>query len=74
MVQEESYKNSEKKISDFAEVIKEIELRTSHRVKNTKNVSDEEILLDFYSPKYPDLQFVDLPGFTKARDFLVTNQ
>ena len=68
MVQEESYKNSEKKISDFAEVIKEIELRTSHRVKNTKNVSDEEILLDFYSSKYPDLQFIDLPGFTKARN------
>jgi hypothetical protein len=32
-------------------------------------VSDEEILLDFYSSKYPDLQFVDLPGFTKARSY-----
>ncbi len=53
-------------ITDFDDVISEIDLRTALRVKNTKNVSDEEILLDFYSQKYPDLQFVDLPGFTKV--------
>jgi len=57
----------EKIITNFAEVITEIDRRTALRVRNTKNVSDEEILLDFYSIKYPDLQFVDLPGFTKVR-------
>ena len=31
-----------------------------------KNISDQEIHLDIFSPKYPDLQFVDLPGFTKT--------
>jgi hypothetical protein len=52
-------------------VIKEIETRTSCRVKNTKNVSEEEIHLDFYSSKYPDLQFIDLPGFTKVRKYIL---
>ena len=28
--------------------------------------SADEILLDIYSPNYPDLQFVDLPGFTRT--------
>jgi hypothetical protein len=56
----------EKIITNFDDVISEIDRRTALRVKNTKNVSDEEILLDFYSQKYPDLQFVDLPGFTKV--------
>ena len=28
--------------------------------------SDDEILLDIYSPKYPDLQLVDLPGITRT--------
>ena len=33
----------------------------------TKNVLNEEIHLDILSPHYPnDLQFVDLPGFTKC--------
>lgn len=63
--EEEKYKMKEKKITNFAEVISEIDERTRARVKGTKNVSHEEILLDFFSPKYPDLQFVDLPGFTK---------
>ena len=35
-------------------------------VGRTKNISKEEILLDIYSPEYPELQFVDLPGFTKT--------
>ena len=64
--QEQNYKIDAKRVTDFSEVIKEIDKRTQVRVKNTKNVSDEEIRLDFYSPKYPDLQFVDLPGFTKV--------
>ncbi len=66
-LQEEKYKIEEKTIRDLSEVIKEIDRRTMARVRNTKNVSEEEILLDFYSSKYPDLQFVDLPGFTKVR-------
>jgi len=36
------------------------------RVGTTKDMSDYEILLDIYSPDYPDLQFIDLPGFTKT--------
>ena len=28
--------------------------------------SADEILLDIHSPNYPDLQFVDLPGFTRT--------
>ena len=28
--------------------------------------SSDEILLDIFSPNYPDLQFVDLPGFTRT--------
>ena len=32
----------------------------------TKNISKEEIHLDIFSPNYPDLQFIDLPGFTKC--------
>ena len=28
--------------------------------------SDDEILLDIFSPNYPDLQFLDLPGFTRT--------
>ncbi len=65
-LQEEKYKIEEKTIRDLSEVIREIDRRTMARVKNTKNVSEEEILLDFYSSKYPDLQFIDLPGFTKV--------
>ena len=30
-----------------------------------KNHSEDEILIDIYSAKYPDLQFIDLPGFTR---------
>ena len=33
----------------------------------TKNISKEEIHLDIFSPNHPgDLQFIDLPGFTKC--------
>ena len=51
-------------LKDFDEVCKEIERRTDKRTDG-KNTSKEKILLDIYSPNYPDLQFVDLPGFTK---------
>ena len=54
------------KILDFAEVCKEIERRTQIIAGNSKSVSKVEICIDFYSPNYPDLQFVDLPGFTKT--------
>ena len=53
-------------MTDFTRVSKEIEKRTEKRVGNTKNISNDEICLDIYSPNYPDLQFVDLPGFTKT--------
>ena len=56
----------EKTFDDFSGVAAEIERRTVNRVGNTKNVSDEPIILDIYSPNYPDLQFTDLPGFTRT--------
>jgi len=52
--------------NDFEKVRKEIERRTERRVGPTKNISHDTIHLDIYSPKFPDLQFVDLPGFTKT--------
>jgi hypothetical protein len=35
-------------------------------VKGTNTISQEEILVDLYTSAYPDLQIVDLPGFTKV--------
>ena len=63
---EEKYGLEETYFDDFEKVRKEIERRTEKRVGTTKNISHEAIHLDIYSPKYPDLQFVDLPGFTKT--------
>ena len=56
----------EKTFGNFEGVAAEIERRTISRVGNTKNVSDKPIVLDIYSPDYPDLQFTDLPGFTRT--------
>ena len=63
---EEKYGWEESHFDDFVKVRKEIERRTEKRVGTTKNISHDAIHLDIYSPKYPDLQFVDLPGFTKT--------
>jgi len=63
---EEKFGLEETMLHDFGQVKKEIERRTEKRVGTTKNVSPDAIHLDIYSPKYPDLQFVDLPGFTKT--------
>ena len=49
-------------MTEFTGVSAEIEKRTVKRVGRTKNVSEDLILLDIYSPDYPDLQFIDLPG------------
>ena len=49
-------------MTEFTGVSSEIEKRTEKRVGRTKNVSEDLILLDIYSPDYPDLQFIDLPG------------
>ena len=64
ILRKDSSESNDKKLQDFDEVCAEIERRTDKRTDG-KNVSKEEILLDIYSPNYPDLQFVDLPGFTK---------
>ena len=56
----------EKTFDNFDGVEKEIQQRTMLRVGNTKSVSDKPIVLDIYSPDYPDLQFTDLPGFTRT--------
>ena len=58
--------NLEKTFNDFDGVAEEIERRTVKRVGNTKNVSDKPIVLDIFSSDYPDLQFTDLPGFTRT--------
>jgi len=65
------YNNNESapshKYFDFEEVSKEIERRTESKTNKTKNISKEEIHLDIFSPNHPgDLQFIDLPGFTKC--------
>ena len=60
------FTDTEKRFTDFTEVCTEIERRTEQRTNNSKNISREEIQLDIFSPHYPDLQFVDLPGFTKT--------
>ena len=56
----------EKSFDSFDDIAGEIERRTIQRVGNTKNVSDKPIVLTISSPDYPDLQFTDLPGFTKT--------
>ncbi|XP_023331482.1 dynamin-1 isoform X2 [Eurytemora carolleeae] len=63
---EEQYGHDEVTETDMSKVMAEIEKRTLARVNGTKNVSQEEIQVDFYSSRFPDLQFVDLPGFTKT--------
>ena len=47
------------------EVCAEIEKRTEMMTKKSKNINKEPIQLDFHSPDYVTLQFIDLPGFTK---------
>ena len=44
----------------------EIINRTEKRVGMTRNISHGPIHIDIYSLRLPDLQFVDLPGFTKT--------
>ena len=64
VLRKDSSNPNDQTFKDFDEVCAEIEKRTDKRTDG-KNISNEEILLDIYSPNYPDLQFVDLPGFTK---------
>jgi dynamin 1-like protein len=63
---EPKYGLEEKQFHEFNGVKGEIEKRTEKRVGLLKNISDDEILLDIYSPNYPDLQLVDLPGITRT--------
>ena len=52
--------------TDLNQVRDEIEKRTERMTgKHSKNINNEPIKMDFYSPDYVDLQFVDLPGFIK---------
>lgn len=57
--------NNRTKFTDFNLVKQEIDERTKARVGNNKQINDSEIKMEINSPLYPDLQFVDLPGFTK---------
>ena len=54
------------KMTNFSKVCQEIERRTQIIAGSSKGISNIEICIDIYSPNYPDLQFVDLPGFTKT--------
>ena len=64
ILRSDSSDSNDMTLKDFDAVCAEIERRTDKRTDG-KNISKETILLDIYSPNYPDLQFVDLPGFTK---------
>ena len=56
------------KVYDFAAVRRGIEERTRKRTGDNKHISDVEILLDIYTPDYPDLQLIDLPGLIEKGD------
>ena len=49
---------------NFSLMEQEIINRIAKRVGMTSNISHEPIHIDIYSLRFPDLQFVDLPGFT----------
>ena len=62
----DSNHQNEMTFTDLNQVRAEIEKRTERLTgKHSKNINREAIQLDFYSPDYVDLQFVDLPGFIK---------
>lgn len=62
----DSNHQNEMTFTDLNQVRAEIEKRTERLTgKHCKNINREAIQLDFYSPDYVDLQFVDLPGFIK---------
>ena len=61
----DSNNQTEMALTDLNQVRAEIEKRTERMTRNSKNINKEAIQLDFYSPDYVDLQFVDLPGFIK---------
>ena len=44
---------------------REIESRTMARAGNNKGISKEPIKIVMISPDVPDLELIDLPGFTR---------
>jgi len=60
----------DKKFTDFHEIRKEIEQETFRVAGQNKGISKLPISLRIYSPDVLDLTLVDLPGLTKACDYL----
>lgn len=54
-----------KKISDFKEVKKSIEMLTDKVCGKNKNIVDNPIVLDVHSSHCPNLTIIDLPGLTR---------
>ncbi len=54
-----------KKIFDFQEVRKAINMLTDKVAGTTKDIVDKPIILNIYSHTCPDLTLIDLPGITR---------
>jgi GTP-binding protein EngB required for normal cell division len=55
----------DEKFFDFTKVRETIEELTDKRCGTKKNIVDDPIVLNIYSPTCPDLTLIDLPGITK---------
>jgi hypothetical protein len=55
----------DEKFYDFTKVRETIEELTDKRCGTKKNIVDDPIILNIYSPTCPDLTLIDLPGITK---------
>jgi GTPase SAR1 family protein len=55
----------DEKFFDFLKVRQTIEELTDKRCGTLKNIIDDPIVLNIYSPTCPDLTLIDLPGITK---------
>ena len=54
------------KFTDFNKVRQTIEALTDERCAGEKNIVDDPIVLNVYSPTCPDLTLIDLPGITRV--------
>jgi len=53
------------RLTDFSDVSKEIIRRTTELAGSDKKIVKDPIYLTIYSPDVPNLNLIDLPGFTK---------
>uniref|UniRef100_A0A914UHW6 Dynamin-type G domain-containing protein n=1 Tax=Plectus sambesii TaxID=2011161 RepID=A0A914UHW6_9BILA len=59
--------NPEKTYTNFDEVCREIENDTNKVCGTEKEISEEEITLEIFSPSVVNLTLIDLPGITQVR-------